>query len=315
MVRINGARVKEIREQQGLTQLYVATVVEVTTDTISRWENRRYPSIKRENAEKLAQALTVELADFLDGAEEDLPPSENVAPVDILEPPPLELSAPVRHHPRWPLLFTGAVVLLLAVFLFFDHSPRAPIVQGFAAERFLPAQVAPGQLFPVLLQVTSDPGSDISIIISETLPPDCIFNISVPAAGVYNRKDGIIKWVARQQGGLSTFAYLVQSPAEAVLGDQLVFSGRILPGKATPVTVVGGTRMTIGSVHWADGNGDMRIDDEEILKVYDLFSELPDFDYHRDLVDDLWAAEGYRRDEQSGAFIPQDRPGVKGQMP
>ena len=39
MVKIDGTRVRAIREQKGLTQLYVATVVEVTTDTVSRWEN------------------------------------------------------------------------------------------------------------------------------------------------------------------------------------------------------------------------------------------------------------------------------------
>ena len=46
MVKIDGARVRRLREQKGLTQLYVATAVQVTTDTISRWENKRYPSIK-----------------------------------------------------------------------------------------------------------------------------------------------------------------------------------------------------------------------------------------------------------------------------
>jgi DNA-binding transcriptional regulator YiaG len=42
MVKIDGSRVRIIRESKGLTQLYIATVVGVTTDTISRWENRRY---------------------------------------------------------------------------------------------------------------------------------------------------------------------------------------------------------------------------------------------------------------------------------
>src|SRR6266702_3178773 len=64
-VAIDGAAIKTIRETKKLTQLYVASVVGVTTDTISRWENNRYPTIKRENAEKLAGALEVELADIL----------------------------------------------------------------------------------------------------------------------------------------------------------------------------------------------------------------------------------------------------------
>jgi DNA-binding transcriptional regulator YiaG len=47
MVKIDGSKVKQLREQNGLTQLYVATAVQVTTDTISRWENKRYPTIKK----------------------------------------------------------------------------------------------------------------------------------------------------------------------------------------------------------------------------------------------------------------------------
>ncbi len=66
MVKIDGAKIKQLREQQGLTQLYLATAVEVTTDTISRWENRRYPSIKRDNGLKLAEALNVPLEDILE---------------------------------------------------------------------------------------------------------------------------------------------------------------------------------------------------------------------------------------------------------
>ena len=65
MVLIDGAKVKELREKQGLTQLYMATVVGVTTETISRWENRRYPSIKGDNAEKLAGAFGLSLVGLL----------------------------------------------------------------------------------------------------------------------------------------------------------------------------------------------------------------------------------------------------------
>ena len=56
MTRIDGDKVRSLREAKGLTQLYIATVVGVTTDTISRWENKRYPSVKEENARKLAEA-------------------------------------------------------------------------------------------------------------------------------------------------------------------------------------------------------------------------------------------------------------------
>ena len=70
MIKIDGTKIRRIREQKGLTQLYVATAVEVTTDTVSRWENKRYPSIKKENGVKLAQALEVTLDEILDSVPE-----------------------------------------------------------------------------------------------------------------------------------------------------------------------------------------------------------------------------------------------------
>jgi transcriptional regulator with XRE-family HTH domain len=66
-VCLDGSAVRRIREEKKLTQLYVAKVVGVTTDTISRWENNRYPSIKRENALRLAEALETPVEDVLQG--------------------------------------------------------------------------------------------------------------------------------------------------------------------------------------------------------------------------------------------------------
>ncbi len=74
-VDINGNKIRLLREQKELTQLYLATVVGVTTDTISRWENRRYPSIKPENARKLAEALGYSIEELLD----DGPPEPEAA--------------------------------------------------------------------------------------------------------------------------------------------------------------------------------------------------------------------------------------------
>jgi len=72
MARIDGAEIRRLRESKGLTQLYLATFIGVTTDTISRWENRRYPSIKLDNAERLAQALEVNLQAILDQQSETI---------------------------------------------------------------------------------------------------------------------------------------------------------------------------------------------------------------------------------------------------
>ena len=86
MVKIDGSKVRQIREQKGLTQLYIATAVEVTTDTVSRWENKSYPSIKKENGLRLAEALEVPLEEILESAAEE-PSGENssVQPADEKE--------------------------------------------------------------------------------------------------------------------------------------------------------------------------------------------------------------------------------------
>ena len=70
MAKIDGAKVRRLREEKGLTQLYLATFVGVTTDTVSRWENRRYQTVKQANALKLAEALEVTIEDILDQEEE-----------------------------------------------------------------------------------------------------------------------------------------------------------------------------------------------------------------------------------------------------
>ncbi len=84
MVKIDGAKVRRLREEQGLTQLFLATSVEVTTDTISRWENKRYPAIKKENGLKLAETLGVELNDILESDDKQ----EDVEQVVVPPPPP-----------------------------------------------------------------------------------------------------------------------------------------------------------------------------------------------------------------------------------
>ena len=99
MVKIDGSKVRKLREAKGFTQLYVATVVGVTTDTISRWENKRYPSIKEENGLKLAEALEVSLDQILE--DEDKPQ----------EPP--EIQAMPVSHVRGPRLNRVLIWLLL----------------------------------------------------------------------------------------------------------------------------------------------------------------------------------------------------------
>ena len=127
MVKIDGSRVRALREQKGLTQLYIATAVDVTTDTVSRWENKRYPTIKKENALKLADALEVDLGALLDrdDATEPAPARTTAqpAPEPVAEPAPAEPAATpaaaldrarAEARPGDRILVTGSFLMVAA---------------------------------------------------------------------------------------------------------------------------------------------------------------------------------------------------------
>ncbi|NTV12805.1 MAG: helix-turn-helix transcriptional regulator [Desulfobulbaceae bacterium] len=311
MVKIDGATVRRLREQKGLTQLYVATVVQVTTDTISRWENRRYPSIKKENAEKLAEALEVDLAALLEQLETPAPSAAAPVPepARVSEPETAAPAMPLPPDPRRRLLLGLAVTLLLALtltllFRFGSGSSREPL-PTFAATRILPAHVPPGQEFPVLLRVSAQPAAALALIIRENLPPGCQFILASPALTGASGPDGQIKWVSRLEGKERLFGYLLTSPAGAAFGSALSFRGQLVAGSRGEATamVSGSEQMVVSPFHWADSNGDNRIDDEEILVVYDRFGDLEEFAALRDELDQLWTGGGYRWDASSHKYL------------
>lgn len=305
MVRIDGAAARRIREQNGLTQLYVATVVQVTTDTISRWENRRYPSIRKENAEKLAEALGVELTVLLEQAEPpaplavaDLPPAAPAPPA----PPPATSS---RRRSRFWL--AGMVLLVLALLplaRFFLTDRREPLPQ-ITATRILPAHAPPGQDFPVLLKVSSQPAAAFALIIRENPPAGCRLTGAFPAVTGSAGQEGQIKWVSRLEEREKLFAYRLTSPTAGPSGAALRFQGQVVAGSKgeTTAAITGAERMAISPYHWADLDSDHRIDDEEILWVYEVFGTVEGFDDLHDEVDSIWTAGGYRWDEKQHKYL------------
>ncbi|WPD21375.1 MAG: helix-turn-helix domain-containing protein [Candidatus Electrothrix scaldis] len=63
-IAINGPKIKELRNANSLTQLYISESLGVAVDTISRWENNRSPNIMVENAQKLAALLEVPIEEI-----------------------------------------------------------------------------------------------------------------------------------------------------------------------------------------------------------------------------------------------------------
>jgi len=286
MVKIDSIKVRSLREAKGLTQLYIATVVGVTTDTISRWENKRYPSIKQENGIKLAEALEVSLGDILETEEPTTDPQEQeVTEVIVRQTRPRREFRPLI----WLLLLTA--ILILPFIWFHFKQPEIPVV-SISASRILPPHIPAGQPFPVIIQVKAAKEDSFPLILKEELPPGCELIQSAPLHTGIDKKTGSIKWLNRTQGPLTTFVYLARQEPATNSGSSLRFSGSVTlrneGGSGT--SIIGSQVVPIANYHWADTNQDNRIVDDEILEAYDVFSALDELDYDWQEIDDIWSA-------------------------
>ncbi|MCK9295702.1 MAG: helix-turn-helix domain-containing protein [Desulfobulbaceae bacterium] len=305
MVRIDGAKVRNLREAKGLTQLFLATSVEVTTDTISRWENKRYPTIKKENGLKLAEALEVELEEILESTrQEEAQPASGEQPAVDFPPASGEESdghlaeesapepAPPAAKPPSRKKFAAAGILLLALLIFLVWW-FYPVSEQFTitASRLLPKHAVAGQPFPVAIHVASNSTASLSLIVRESLPEGASLLSAVPAYSDYDAKAEEVKWL-RKIDGSQVFAYMVKV---AQPDGPAAFSGKVaLPkGAGQQIDVSGDSVVQISPFHWADANADGRISDEEILTVYDEFSDIKGLAINIDQVEEIWLGSGY----------------------
>jgi transcriptional regulator with XRE-family HTH domain len=291
-VAIDGTKIKNIREAKKLTQLYVASVVGVTTDTISRWENNRYPTIRRDNAEKLATALEVGLAEIL---RQEEPPEERPEPL----PPPEKQPAKGRRHLL--LLLTLAVLVILAGVFLLRQTGAPPI-----AERWLPRFGAPGEIIPVQIKVKRKETGSRGFIIKEQLPAGWRLVNASPPAVVGQEGDREVKWLIPGGTGTVNISYTVRVASAAELKSQPSFAGTIVvhEGGISRTDTIGGTRlMTVAGVHWADDNGDGRIDDNEIMPAYYVTEEMKGLGLDWKEIEAIWSGKGYRWDREKQVFV------------
>ncbi|OGR01381.1 MAG: hypothetical protein A2505_02090 [Deltaproteobacteria bacterium RIFOXYD12_FULL_55_16] len=321
MVNIDGAIIRRIREEKSLTQLYVATVVGVTTDTISRWENRRYPSIKKENAVKLAEALEAQIAEIIDHGQPASPAESQTQ--QTCTPPDQEESAlrpdteakttgPPAAPPARPRLrvrsitVLGGALLLLALVglaLLWWYTANNEDVQ-VAAVRILPTHAPPGVPFPVLIEVTTSTTRPFSLILKETLPPDCIPAQGKPQFVNQASDPPTLKWIGKITGGHAVYSYLVRLKPETKMESIHQFIGGVTvrsdDNPSLPVS--GGDSLQASPFHWADSNSDGRIDDEELLSVYETYGVIGGLHFGKKLIEEIWAAKGYRWNPETSDY-------------
>lgn len=315
IVKIDGDKVRKFREEKGLTQLYVSTVVGVTTDTISRWENRRYPTIKKENAHKLAEALEVELELILDHGDQedsdqdsrnDQRPSlvTDEFEKETIEPAPSGI--PVKTSRKIPWYSFAGLSLLLAILVLGFYwwrvsEPPADIL----ITRFLPQHSPPGEPFPVIITIGIDPVRPSSLIVKEILPHGCRAVNGYPQFTAVNEQEGYLKWISKIAEKPAVFSYIATPVADSRVGEKLIFNGTVTMRQADSggTTIGGNNILSIEPYHWADSNKDGRIDDEEILTVYDIYGAIQTLDIDKELIEEIWSAKGYSWDGQTGQFV------------
>ena len=311
-VDINGEKIRLLREQKEVTQLYLATVVGVTTDTISRWENRRYPSIKMENAKKLAEALEVPLEKLLDDAHKDDFPGESEVPS---EPPPILPAAiePVQARPtpflqKKNILFGAAAALIvtLAAFLWVRV---ASVANGVESVRVLPPHTAPNSPFPVIIHVVGQQEGQNTLLIREELKGDC--EASAPAAEGDPKSFGQNpRWIGKLDNGRAAFLYIVTPGKKLKQGDDIRFKGDTITreGQTSGDTIGGPASITLLPYHWVDADKDYAISDAEILKAYETYTIAGDTPLNFNEIEELWMAGHYAWNKKTTSFVPV-RPG------
>ena len=305
-VDINGNKIRLLREQKELTQLYLATVVGVTTDTISRWENGRYPSIKPDNARKLAEAFGVSLEELL----EDTP--ESVALAAEAEEPQVvangAAAAGLADIPvclrifrgRWQVLAAGLLVALAgAAAIYFLLGTSFAV----CAVRVLPPHTAPGAPFPVVIRLSGEVDAPNTVLVRDELTGDA--EALGPAIDGEAKQFGKNpRWIGHLWRGRGAFAYLVQPGKKLSAGDEIRFKGDIIAGEGqTSGTAIDGiSRIRLAPYHWADTDKDYVISASEIREAYATYSVRGQSLINFSEIEELWVAGRYTWNKKTQSF-------------
>ncbi len=284
MVCISGSKLRSRRNEQNLTQLYLATAVGVTTETISRWERQEAPTVKKENGQKLADALSVSMAEIL-------------APLQQMA-----VEEPVALAGSWKKKCWVAALLVTGVLLFLLFSRQDNGAVHLSAKRIMPAHSVADHPFPVVIDVDFVSEKKSSFLLKEQLPAGCRVVQTQPATTVAGI--GFLKWIDKNGSGKRSFAYLASCNAESGKDVSFSFNGFLLVRDSSnnEIPVNGRSRLRLSTFHWADSDRDESIDDEELLAVYDDFGRVDGLEVDVEEVETIWMGSGYRWDAEQGAF-------------
>ncbi len=291
-VAIDGEAVRRIREEKRLTQLYVSKVVGVTTDTVSRWENNRYPTIRRDNALKLAEALEVTLTDIL----KQNPVTEESAEKN-------HLKKTQSKNRIYFFVIVGVILVVLFYLLPQFNMPSAPVLK---ARRLLPPYAAPGSRILIQVELVAEKPLK-GMILREKFPPGWHLVESEPAVSSLDTTTGIARWIFRNPTLKTQVLYILEVATDAHPDSAPTIDGELIAnpdGQHSVVSLKSIGTMQVKPFHWADRNGDRSIDDMEILELSDLMEESGPLYLDWDLIETIWEAGSYQWQADKKQFVP-----------
>jgi len=143
------------------------------------------------------------------------------------------------------------------------------------------------------------------LILKERLPAGWRLVSAVPAAATGQADAAEVKWLIPSGAGQSTVSYTVRIAPVAVLQTTAAFTGEVVShvdGTPRRETCGGDRALKVAEVHWADGNGDGRIDDNEIMPAYYL-TEIKGLGLDWKTIESIWSGKGYRWDSRKKDFL------------
>lgn len=276
-----------------LTQLYVSNVVGVTTDTISRWENNRYPTIRRENALKLAEALEVSLAEIL------------LQPVD--ESSISDAASPKMSPLAWMVVSLLLLVLVTISYSLLTREPPPPAT--VTAERILPEYAGPGSVIPVQVSLTHR-ADNSGIILREYFPKGWKIVQANPPTSSLDNINGVARWIIKAGDNRDRVVYLVEVDPLARQAVESNFQGELVSsrkGNQSAVPVQGKSSLIVAPIHWADADGDQRINDGEMLEASFTIEDMAGVHFDWNALEQIWSAGSYSWSAEQKKFLPQNR--------
>ena len=287
-VQLDGSAIRRIREEQKLTQFYIAKVVGVTTDTVSRWENNRYPTVRRDNAVLLAEALEVPVEDIL-----------------------LDVASTGKHAVgfRFSLmtyLLIGVFCVLSSFGLYFYLNRIHVDDYQLSVQRLLPPHASVATHLPVRVLIEISSGTIDGMVLRENFPKGFKLIEADPIPSSLDNINGSARWILQSVTRPLLVSYLLQPDPSIVPGDTLRFQGDLIvhsSGENNTAMVAGDTLIPVDNYHWADANRDLIIDDGEALDASVTSIAMENVHVDWDLIEAIWEAGRYRFDSEKQKFI------------